>query len=100
LSNRNTLNFQNERFPLTSKNRLVDPSEIRALDFKHQFRRSAICAVSTIGVDWSNLEIFREDGIITLAQKRPSAMANRALVPSLALAAITRRLGPGRSSPS
>jgi hypothetical protein len=70
LSDRNALNFQSKRFPLTPKNRLVDPSEIRALDFKHEFRRSAICSVSaTIGIDWSNLEIFREDGTLSVAQK-------------------------------
>jgi len=44
------------------KNRLTDPSEIRALDFKHEFRRSAICSVSdTIGIDRPILGIFRED---------------------------------------
>jgi len=34
------------------KNRLFDPSKIRALEFKGEFRRSAICAVSpTIGIN-------------------------------------------------
>jgi hypothetical protein len=35
------------KFLLTiTKNRLADPSEICALEFKEKFRRSAICAVS------------------------------------------------------
>jgi len=35
-----------------TKNRLADPSEICALEFKEEFRRSAICAVSpTIGIN-------------------------------------------------
>src|SRR5882757_10399030 len=33
-------------FPLTTKNRIPDPSEILALEFKGEFRRSAICSVS------------------------------------------------------
>jgi len=38
----------------TTKSRLADPSEICALDFKHQFRRSTICSVSaTIGINRS-----------------------------------------------
>jgi hypothetical protein len=38
------------------KNRLLDPSEICALDFKREFRRSAISSVSpTIGTNWSIL---------------------------------------------
>jgi hypothetical protein len=35
-----------------TKNRLADPSEICAHEFKEEFRRSAICAVSpTIGIN-------------------------------------------------
>jgi hypothetical protein len=34
------------------KNRLADPSEVCALEFKEEFRRSAICSVSaTIGIN-------------------------------------------------
>jgi hypothetical protein len=48
----NALNFQRKFFPRTAKNRLFDPSETCALDFKGEFRRSAICSVSTtIDVD-------------------------------------------------
>jgi hypothetical protein len=52
LSHGNALNFQYKFFLRTTKNRLAEPSEICALDFKHEFRRSAICSVSaTIGID-------------------------------------------------
>ena len=41
-------------FPYTLKHRALKPSEIRALDFKGEFRRSAICSVSaTIGINRS-----------------------------------------------
>jgi hypothetical protein len=41
-------------FPTRSKHRALKPSEIRALDFKGEFRRSAICSVSaTIGINRS-----------------------------------------------
>jgi hypothetical protein len=37
----------------TVKPRLIDPSEIRALDFKRQFGQSAMSSVSmSIGIDW------------------------------------------------
>lgn len=56
LSYGNALNFQRKFFPYPMKNRLADPSEICALDFKHEFGRSAICSVSaTIGIDRSIL---------------------------------------------
>jgi hypothetical protein len=52
LSYGNALIFQRKFFPRTAKNRLLDPSETCALDFKGEFRRSAICSVSTtIDVD-------------------------------------------------
>jgi hypothetical protein len=54
----NALIFQRKFFLRTAKNRLADPSENRALEFKHEFRRSAICSVSaTIGID---RPIFRD----------------------------------------
>ncbi|ESW87697.1 hypothetical protein X772_11580 [Mesorhizobium sp. LSJC280B00] len=41
------------------KNRLPDPSEICALEFKGEFRRFKICSVSaTIGIDWSIFDIL------------------------------------------
>src|ERR1700730_12831956 len=45
---------QGKFFPYTLKHRALKPSEIRALDFKGEFRRSAICSVSaTIGINRS-----------------------------------------------
>jgi hypothetical protein len=50
----NALDFQRKFFLRTTKNRLADPSENCALDFKREFRRSAICSMSaTIGIDRS-----------------------------------------------
>jgi hypothetical protein len=41
-------------FLRTTKNRLVDPSEICALEFKGEIRRLGVCSVSaTIGIDRS-----------------------------------------------
>jgi len=72
-------------------NRLADPSEICALDFKHEFRRSTICSVSdTIGIDRPILGIFRNDWGHQLSEKRPSATAQRASVRSVAVAPIGR----------
>ena len=60
-SHGNALDFQCKFFLCTTKNRLADPSEICALDFKRKFRRSVICPDSaTIGIDWSIIEIFCE----------------------------------------
>jgi hypothetical protein len=57
-------------FPLTPKNRPVDPSEIRALEFKGEFRRSAICSVSgTIGIDRSIFRHPQERGVIGIETK-------------------------------
>jgi predicted DNA-binding transcriptional regulator AlpA len=63
-------------FRRSTKSRLAEPSEICALDFKHEFRRSAICSVSrTIGIDRS---IFRHPRLLTTVrftgEKRPSAL--------------------------
>jgi hypothetical protein len=53
--------------------RPFDPSEIRALDFKHEFRPSAICSVSaTIGIDQPIFEISDESGYSAARQKTPS----------------------------
>jgi hypothetical protein len=54
LSDDIALIFHRKFFLRTAKNRLPDPSEIPALDFKEEFRRSAICSISaTIGIDRS-----------------------------------------------
>jgi hypothetical protein len=59
LSDDNALIFQRKFFPRTMKNRLPSPSEIRAYDFKRQFRRFEICSVSaTIGIDRSIFRVF------------------------------------------
>jgi hypothetical protein len=44
--------LQAQLFLSIMKNRLADPSEICALEFKEKFRRSSICMVSpTIGIN-------------------------------------------------
>jgi hypothetical protein len=51
-SDDNALIYRHNFFATRQKNRLADPSKIRALDFKREFRRFGICAVSaTIGID-------------------------------------------------
>ncbi|HEY6257042.1 MAG TPA: hypothetical protein VIY51_14750 [Xanthobacteraceae bacterium] len=51
---------QHKVFLHLSKNRIPDPSENRALEFKGEFRRFGICSVSTtIG---TNRAIFFSDG--------------------------------------
>src|SRR5258708_714415 len=67
-----------------TKNRIPDPSEIPALEFKGEFRRSEICSVSqTIDIDWSIfLGVLRKSGVSSLPKKtvsdrevrRPSVM--------------------------
>jgi hypothetical protein len=60
LRNRNVLNFQCYYFLPLAKNRRPGPSKICALDFKHEFRPSALCSVSaTIGVDRSIFNVRR-----------------------------------------
>src|SRR5258705_4981909 len=56
------------------KNRIPDPSEIFALEFKGEFRRSAICSVSqTIDIDWSIiLGVLRKSGVSSLPKKTVS----------------------------
>jgi hypothetical protein len=56
--------------PRPTKNRLADPSEICALDFKQEFRRSEILSVSgTTGADRLNFKFCGESGFIGLAEK-------------------------------
>jgi hypothetical protein len=52
------------------KNRLPDPSEICALEFKGEFRRFKICPVSaTIDIDRPMFAISDENGHVGLANK-------------------------------
>ena len=54
LSQGNVLDFKRKFFLSATKNRLPDPSEIRAFDFKQEFRRSVMwMASATIGIDRS-----------------------------------------------
>jgi len=54
LNDDNALTYQGNFFRHAAKNRLADPSKIRALEFKSEFRRFRICSVSgTIGIDRS-----------------------------------------------
>jgi len=59
---------------MTTEEPYPDPSEILALEFKGEFRRSAICSVSqTIDIDWSIfLGVLRKSGVSSLAQKTVS----------------------------
>ena len=56
------------------KNRILDPSEIFALEFKEEFQRSAICSVSqTIDIDWSIfLGVLRKSGVSSMPKKTVS----------------------------
>jgi hypothetical protein len=79
-----------------TKNCPIGPSKTRALDFKREIPRFAICSVSAIvGIVRSILEIFGESGVSSSTQKRPSAMAKCASVSGLAVAPIVRLLGVG-----
>jgi hypothetical protein len=58
----------------TVKHRLRDPSEIRALDFKGEFRRSAICSPSaTIAINGSIIRLLQRQPNICSTAKIPSA---------------------------
>jgi len=59
---------------MTTKDRIPDPSEILALEFKEEFRRSAMRSVSaTIDIDCSILfKTFHEGSVASLAQKTVS----------------------------
>jgi hypothetical protein len=48
LRHRNALNLRRRSFWAGGKDRHAEPSEIRAFDSKHEFRRPAICLVSAI----------------------------------------------------
>jgi len=64
-------------FPPATKNRLRDPSEICAIDFKNEFRRSAICLVSAaIGIDWPICDLRSDRPPSAPRQKTPSPGAS------------------------
>jgi hypothetical protein len=74
-AHRNVLNFKRYLFPGAAKDRLGSPSKTRALDFKSEFGRSAICSVSvTIDNAWSIFQINCKGLSSWPSQKRPSAM--------------------------
>jgi len=53
------LNWRRKFSPPAAKNRLTDPSEIRAFDFKGKLRRFKTPSVSaTIGIDWSIFDVL------------------------------------------
>jgi hypothetical protein len=57
-------------------NRLTDPSENRALEFKGEFPRFENSLVSaTIGINWSICGDLRQNPRIAFIEKRPSALA-------------------------
>jgi hypothetical protein len=65
LSYGNALIFQCKFFRRKAENRLPDPSEICALDFKGEFRRFGICTVSpTIGINWSIFDVVGCDRVV------------------------------------
>lgn len=70
-SHGNALIFRCKFFLRTTKNRLTDPSEICALEFKHEFRRFTICSVSTtIGVNRSIFAIHGSEPRSAAHQKK------------------------------
>jgi hypothetical protein len=73
------LSCRRKFFLRATKNRLADPSENRALDFKHEFGRSVVCSVSAaIGIN----RPFSTDSLARLAI--PSL--GKTPIPSLATA--------------
>jgi len=61
-NNHNPLIQRAKYFPHSPKNRPPDPSKIHALDFKGEFRQSAIGSVpATIGIYWSNFYLLAAD---------------------------------------
>jgi hypothetical protein len=72
-------------FLRTTENRLADPSEICALDFKGEFRRFRIALVSaTIGIDWSIPELL-------LSARRGSGLHQKYRQPTLNYDTLTSR---------
>jgi hypothetical protein len=72
----NALTRQRKFFLHTVENRLYDPSEICALDFKREFLRSAICSVSaTVGIDRSIFGSRRNDPL-SVQRRKNTVSAN------------------------
>jgi hypothetical protein len=91
LSYGNALNFRRKFFLYAMKNRLADPSEICALDFNHEFGRSAVCSVSaTIGIDRSILaDSARTTGWTGSRKKTVSPSSDDQLDENLAIGYLT-----------
>jgi hypothetical protein len=88
-------------FPRSPKNRPPDPSKIRALDFKGEFRQSAICSVSaTIDIYWSYFYLLAADHAApTHPQKAvTSACADCTLSPGSILQLREQMHFPGREA--
>jgi hypothetical protein len=68
---RNALSFQRKFFLHIAKNRPTDPSKICALEFKSEFRRSAIFSVpATIDINRSIFHDERDNVAIGLVAKK------------------------------
>lgn len=77
LGHGNALNFQRNFFQHTTKNRLADPSQISALEFKGEFRRFKIRSVSpTIGINRSILSKSAARAAVLLAPKKTVSRSN------------------------
>jgi hypothetical protein len=77
LSHGNALILRRKFFLRMKKNRLTDPSKIRALEFKREFRRFRICSVSgAIGIDRSILADSAKMTGWTGSRKKPSAASH------------------------
>jgi hypothetical protein len=75
LSDRNALNAKCKCFPHATRNRLRNPSEIFALEFKGEFRRFKICSVMpTIGTDRRFSGSSGANDGFDLVTKRPSSV--------------------------
>jgi hypothetical protein len=67
----NALILPSKFFLRATKNRLPDPSKIRAPEFKSEFHRFGICSVSvTIDIDRSIFAISDENRHVSLANKK------------------------------
>jgi hypothetical protein len=89
----NALICQRKFFLCTRKHRARNPSEICALDFKGEFRRSAISSVpATIGIDWS---IFSN----LLSKRQPGATWKNTVSRSNDKFDMQRDIGRGVQSP-
>lgn len=70
LSHGTAQNFQRKLFLRMMNNRLPDPSETRALEFKGEFRRFGICSISTtIGINRSISSSTASDGTTPATSK-------------------------------